>query len=311
MQLGRAIDKFLGEPPEHAQEPWSMGKLDQIVSWWLDRENKVKREIRQDLKIYLKDFYESDLEPPEVEPENGRVTEDLQVLYTFAERAGEIVNDVSEIGSPLNLTIEDKNTVSWIEYGGLLLNERTIIISTQPAAKIIQAAKAGNEITIEAWIKPANKKQGGPARIVTLSDDHRNRDFTLAQDRKHYKIRLRTTETDDNGIKDHKEQEVRKAVTLDKVSHLVYTREKSGTARFYIDGHQARFYIDGNQVDSINVGGTFANWDDSYRLGLGNEFKGDDTARFWCGELHVVAIYSRALSLTEVKQNFNAGITRH
>lgn len=47
-----------------------------------------------------------------------------------------------------------------------------------------------------------------------------------------------------------------------------------------------------------------ANWDDGYRLLLGNETTGD---RPWVGTLHLVARYERALIEAEVTQNFNAG----
>ena len=64
------------------------------------------------------------------------------------------------------------------------------------------------------------------------------------------------------------------------------------------------FYVNGVQVGHRKVPGDFSNWDDGYRLGLGNEFTGD---RPWQGEWHLVAIYNRALDPAEVKQNYNAG----
>ena len=289
MILGRAVDRLLfGDASGNGQ---GQSELEKIVSWWADRDEPVKREIRQDLMTYLKAFYESDLTPPELEEDKQRVTESLQVLYTFEEGKGKTVHDVSGVGEPLNLTIEDKAAVSWLPCG-LAITGETFVASSEPATKLINAAEASNEITIEAWVKPANATQGGPARIVTLSADTGKRNFTLGQDGEHYQTRLRTTKTNANGT--DKAMEAGEVAT-DDLSHLVYTRHASGTARFYVNGVQ---------VGHRKVPGDFSNWDDGYRLGLGNEFTGD---RPWQGEWHLVAIYNRALGPAEVEQNYNAG----
>ncbi len=54
-------------------------------------------------------------------------------------------------------------------------------------------------MTIEAWVKPANTTQSGPARIVTLSRDPGSRNFTLGQKAGAYEVRFRTTSTSANG----------------------------------------------------------------------------------------------------------------
>jgi hypothetical protein len=165
-------------------------------------------------------------------------------------------------------------------------------VSADDASKLIKASKASNEITIEAWVKPDNTTQSGPARIVTLSLNPSKRNFTLAQDGAKYIVRLRATPKDLNGT----EQALKVGeVVTDGLSHLVYTRDASGTARFYLNGAQ---------VGERKVKGNFSNWDADYGFGLGNEFT---LNRKWLGELHLVAIYSRALSESEVQQNFNVG----
>jgi hypothetical protein len=52
------------------------------------------------------------------------------------------------------------------------------------------------------------------------------------------------------------------------------------------------------------VGGDFSTWDNSYLFALANELQDD---RPWLGEFHLVAVYSAALSGTEVQQNYQAG----
>ena len=225
-----------------------------------------------------------DLRPP-------RVTSGLQVLYTFQAGSGTTVEDVSGVGAPLNLTVENGAAVNRIPGGGLSINSSTIVASAGAATKIIDACKTSDEISIEAWVRPANTTQDGPARIVTLSDGAYDRDFTLAQEESTYDTRLRTTATNDNGIPSL----TAGTATISELSHVVYTRDASGVARFYVNGVEA-----GSRND---ITGDFSNWDDDFRFALANEFGADRT---WLGELHLVAIYNRALSPAEVSQNFEA-----
>ena len=246
---------------------------------------------------YLKDFYESGLLPEEEEippdEEKERITEDLQVLYTFNEGEGNHVCDASGIDPVMILTIADEKAIKWIEKGGLAITKETIIASPQQATKLIKAIKASNEITLEAWIKPANAEQAGPANIVTLSGDNSNRNFTLGQTAAQYMTRLRTDEDNVNGVKKSLKGGI---VTTDELSHLVYVCDELGTARFYVNGVEVR-----KRNDVIH---DFSCWDDNYRFGLGNEFTGEGS---WLGEYHLVAVYNRALKPAEVEQNYQAG----
>jgi hypothetical protein len=231
-----------------------------------------------------------------VNGEGTRVTDGQQVLYTFEEGGGTMVNDVSGVGSPLDLSVGNEAAVSWVP-GGLVVNASTVIASAGAATKVIDTCRATDELTIEAWIKPANATQDGPARIVTLSAGLYERNFTLgqglwgSQPSDLYDVRLRTTETDNSGMPS---LTTPAGSLTTELSHVVYTRDSSGVARIYIDG-----------VERVSgtVGGDF-NWDESYPLALANELTGD---RPWLGEFHLVAIYNRALSQAEVTQNFLAG----
>ena len=287
--LGRAVDRLLFG--DLSGNGGGQSELEKIVPWWDDRDEGVKREIRQDLMTYLKAFYGSDLGAPEMEGEEQRVTEGLQMLYTFEEGEGRTVHDVSGVGQPLNLRIEGKEgDVRWLA-GGLALTGKGRVATPGPATKLIQVAKASNELTIEAWVKPANARQRA-ARIVTLSAKPRFRNFVLEQGGGKYQVHLRTNLTDANGTGTALEAG---KVTTDTVSHLVYTRDASG---------QARFYLNGVEVGQREVAGSFSTWDNDYRFGLGNEISGEQP---WEGEVHLVAIYNRALGATEVARNYGAG----
>ena len=234
---------------------------------------------------------------PEIPSDPQHVTDGLQVLYTFEETSGNSVRDVSGVDAPLDLTIEDTWAVDW--RGGVLAVISPVMISSVgPATKIADACRETNEITLEAWLCPANTTQDGPARVITLSSDPSNRNFTLGQGASSdgpsdvYDSRVRTTEQSDNGLPSLSSPSGSLTAQL---THVVYTRDASGVARIYIDG-----------VEEVHgtVSGNFSNWDEAFRLALGNELTGN---RPWLGEFHRVAVFNRALSQSEVIQNFNAG----
>ena len=121
------------------------------------------------------------------------------VLYDFHRGQGETVEDVSGVGEPLNAKIGNTAAVRWLPSGGLGINDPVLIASVEPAAKITNAVRKTHEITIEAWIKPDSATQTGPARIVTVSKDSHQRNFTLGQKGGVYDMRFRTTSTSLNG----------------------------------------------------------------------------------------------------------------
>jgi len=223
---------------------------------------------------------------------SSRVTDDLVALYTFGEGSGASVLDVSGVGSPMDLTVADPDNVSWILGGGLSVDSATIVESAESATKVIDACQSSNEIAIEAWVKPANTTQDGPARIVSLSDGTLLRNFTLAQAGGSYDVRLRTTATSDNGI-----PSLAAGTVSTDLTHVVYTRGTAGVGRLYVNGVEA---------DTLTVlTGTFSNWDADFRFGLANEF---GAGREWLGQYHLVAIYNRALTSEEVTQNYEARV---
>ena len=219
-----------------------------------------------------------------------RVTNGLLVLYTFDEGFGTIITDISGVGVPLNLTIADPENTTWVT-GGLSINSSTIIPSGVAATKIIDACMASNAITVEAWIKPANSTQGGPARIVTLSLDSSNGNFTLGQQQTQYHMRLRTEATTPVGIPSLVTP-IGQATT--DLTHVAFTRDAAGNRKIYI-----------NKTEVIgNIwGGDFSNWDTNYEFALANELA-IEIDRTWLGEIYLVAVYERALSPTEIEQNY-------
>jgi hypothetical protein len=130
---------------------------------------------------------------------HSKIPDSPVVLYDFQRGRGDTIEDVSKAGKPLNLKIGNASAVKWLPSGGLAINGHVLIASTEPAVKISGAVCKSHEITIEAWVKPANVTQAGPARIVTVSKDPGQRNFTLGQKGGAYETRFRTTLTSRNG----------------------------------------------------------------------------------------------------------------
>jgi len=226
-----------------------------------------------------------------VPPPDDRVQSGLLALYTFEEGLGDVVQDVSGVGTPLDLNIAAPGNVSWIE-GALRIDTPTILLSGESATKISAACKSSNEISFEAWLRPANTTQAGPARIGTLSAGLNTRNFTFGQVAGVYDTRVRSTVTSSNGVPAVLSSDNAVKTAL---QHVVVARSAAGVLRMYVDGVE---------VYSVPLGGDFSTWDEGFRLALGNELSQN---RAWLGEFHLTAVYDRALSGAEVAQNFAAG----
>ncbi|MEM1084765.1 MAG: LamG-like jellyroll fold domain-containing protein [Verrucomicrobiota bacterium] len=223
-----------------------------------------------------------------------RIDSDLVLLYPFEERYGAEVSDLSGFGAPLHLSTSNSGNISWLP-GALRINSDSLLTSSAPATKASDAIEASRALTLEAWIQPANTSQSGPARIATLSLNSGARNVTLGQDGDRFEVRLRTDSTGPNGDSPSLSTNVGTATT--DLIHVVYTRDSSGSAMIYLNGNLSA-------SAQIGTAGQPLGWNNGYHFGIGDEITG---TRPWLGDLHLVALYSRALSGIEVLQNYDAG----
>jgi len=239
----------------------------------------------------------------------GRPTDGLLVLYTFEAQRGPRIYDNAWADPPLDLLIREPTAVRWLPRAGLALTSPTLVASERPAQKIIDACRAANQVTVEAWFRPAARQPvpREPGRIVTLSRDADFSDFRLEQLGDGFRLRMRTTETNLSGTPSVRTVQLPLSSEL---MHVAYCRNKSGRTRFYVNGRNAtrttaKQTATDHLVDSALTPGDLSTWADGLHLGLGNEFSG---ARGWLGEYYLVAVYARALSEMEVRQNYAAGL---
>lgn len=225
-----------------------------------------------------------------------RVQDDLVVLYRFNNVVEEtLVPDLTEELGGLDLVIAGAEIRDDGVHFPLDSEARSIgLFSTEAATAVIEAAGASGQITIEAWITPASADLTGPARIVSISRGTGERNFTLGQERDAYALRLRTSATDQQGMPQLSSGEG--TLRPGELQHVVVT----------YDGAVTMIYLDGELLlDSFGRTGSLDNWDEAMLLAVGNETTGD---RRWAGSVHLVAIYSMALSPEQVRQNCEAGL---
>ena len=176
----------------------------------------------------------------------GEVVLRPQVLYDLRkpDRAS-VIKDTSGHSEPLDLRIEDPSAVKWLPGEGLQIHSLALIASPGPATRLSAVLRKSGEITIEAWLKPANATQAGPARIVTLSTDPGSRNFTLGQRAGAYDVRLRTTSTSING-----EPSLATAGADDAVPPVVGLRWKKGDLAVLYFPAGGRVRIDPDRLES-------------------------------------------------------------
>jgi VanZ family protein len=144
------------------------------------------------------------------------------------------------------------------------------------------------QMSLEALLRTDSLDQGGPARIISLSAHSMSRNFTLGQSGNGLAFRLRTSETDGNGM--YPSLLVPQVFSTNRFIHVVVV----------YDGAQVRLYVDGKlHPVSEAVTGDFSTWEKNHLLTMGDEAAG---IRPWNGTIKHFSIYDRALQTQEIKQ---------
>jgi VanZ family protein len=185
------------------------------------------------------------------------------------------------------------NRINWLpDSNGIQIWPCHEVASEEPPIELFKSFINAKGFTVEVYITVDDIEQIGPARIVTYSLDPYQRNFTLGQEFDSLILRLRTTNSDVNGIYPHFRAD--KLFEPGKKQHITVT----------YDGKSEKLYVDGKQrgISSL-LKGNFSNWDPKAFFMLGNEFTGD---RLWQGRLYLIAPYNRALDEEEIYQNFIA-----
>jgi hypothetical protein len=215
--------------------------------------------------------------------------------YEFKTGTGNIAYDTSGLEPALNLTLS--GDVAWVGGWGVNVKMGGKAQGTAAASKkLTDLIKSTGEFSVEAWVNNANVAQED-AYIISYSAGVNARNFTLGQQMYQYELRTRSDKTGANGVpalitKDT-DQDAQAAL-----QHVVLTYSPVEGRRLYVNG----MYTGDTDAQG---GGSLADWDDTFALVLGNE---TSTNRQWQGVLKLVAIHNRALSPSQIQQNFDAGV---
>ncbi len=215
-------------------------------------------------------------------------------LYEFKTGMGTTVYDTSGVEPAANLTMS--GSIEWV--GGWGLNVKPggkAQGTTSGSKKLADMVKASGEYSIEAWIAPGNVVQED-AYIVSYSGGTMANNATLSQMAYQYQAATRSSDTDANGAP----ALLTRAADEDaqaSLQHVVLTYDPVNGQRLYVNGAYTG--------DTDGNGGSLSDWDDSFALVLGNDPSGQ---RQWAGTMRLVAVHNRALSLSQIQQNFAAGV---
>ncbi|MGH9027976.1 MAG: VanZ family protein [Acidimicrobiia bacterium] len=208
--------------------------------------------------------------------------------YDFRAGHGQVVADLSGVAPQLDLRLVGPG-VTWLEGQGLRF-EGGAARSDGPATKIAEATARSGELTLEAWVRSDDLSQQGPTRIITISDgtEREQVDVHLGQQEEELSVRLRAT----CGLFNW--WTVPDAFDTDGAPvHVAVT----------FAGQLQQTYLNGSLAEAVRLDGQLGRWDPDYPLVVGNEATLD---RPLFGDVFAVAVYDRALSLTELARHASA-----
>jgi hypothetical protein len=215
----------------------------------------------------------------------GRVTSGLVALYDLEEPSGTVAHDA--IAPYLDLTVPIAAT--HVKGGVAISAASGWLSSIVPATKIATRCTSTGEITLEAWVRYGALTAW--SRIVAFSATADVGNIALTSDPTTVGFDLRTT---DNAYQRDTLQTFA-SVPTGQMKHFVLVRDQAGDKTLVLDG-QTKI--------TVTQGGDLSGWDSSSPLSVGNTPAND---RQFTGEIHLVAVYDRALGMSEILQNYNAG----
>lgn len=252
-----------------------------------------------------------------------RVTDGLTSIWWFTEGTGTTVEDRATNAKDTDLTIVRGTWAQDATYnnryflsGGVYCTAATDELYNAMQSKV--TAGVCNEFTIEAWVKPTNVTQEGPARIVTLAETDngpRSANFMVGQGKWSgqspkdvYDTRVRVNDIDNDGDN----QQTLTGTATTSLQHVVYTVKGEPTgirSKLYVDGIE-KINVELPYTDSTDTSANWINcWSPGYNLNVGDSSSVADGSRQWDGGFYLLAMYTRALTSGEITTNYMAGPT--
>lgn len=225
-----------------------------------------------------------------------RFDNNVIALYEFKTGSGDTVYDTSGIQPALDLTLSNTTAggYQWVGGWGVNFTGGKAQGFTSTSRKLRDLIANTGEYSVEAWAVPGNVTQE-EARIVSYSGGLTTRNFSLQQTLYNYLFFARRG-TDVNGNLALATPDAARVLQA-SLQHVVVTFDPIQGRRIYVNG----VYTGTGDASGTTLG----DWDNTLVLVLGNEASGN---RPWLGTLKLVAVHNRALTATQIKQNYEAGV---
>ncbi|MCB9211012.1 MAG: hypothetical protein H6609_16720, partial [Ignavibacteriales bacterium] len=229
-----------------------------------------------------------------VSNKNEIVGNGLLAKYDFDEGEGNIIHNKIGNNNDLDLQISSGDSVNWIT-NGINISGTSEISTLNPVTAMNDSISVSNQFSIELWFHPTQLVQSEQTKIISISGNINEGNFSLSQISDSFSIRTRTNETNLNGLPAFNFQS---PDSFNKPTNLILTRNKYGDENIYIDG---KF------IESTKISGDLSNWNNDYKFAIGNEFLEDIP---WKGNIYYIAIYKRKLDIEEIEHNYSIGKER-
>ena len=229
----------------------------------------------------------------------NRYESNVIAMYEFKEGEGSrMAFDTSGVDPAMDLTIS--GNVEWVGGWGLNFTGGKAQASTASSNKLRSMITATGEYSIEAWVAPGNVVQED-VRIVSYSGSPDLRNFNLGQTMYNYDFFNRNDGVSAalaaNGnpqLSTPDDDEVLQAT----LQHVVATYDPIDGRKIYVNGVLA------SMADPV-PGDTLNSWNSTYAFVLGNEVSQTEP---FSGVIRMVAVHNRALTQSQILQNFEAGV---
>ena len=185
-----------------------------------------------------------------------RVRDGLVALYDFGSPDGALVPDRSGFLEAADAKLDDPDAVRLAD-GALAIDRPTRLRSRERVAKIADLVRVSGELTVEAWIEPVAQDEATSAGIVMMSNTTSQHNFALAQVGDRFEARFRTSRT---GTGEARPIRTPDASARPALTHLAFTRDRTGRARVFVDGEIA---------SEETIAGSSADWEKT-TLVIGN-----------------------------------------
>lgn len=236
-----------------------------------------------------------------------RYEANMIALYEFKERNGRTVADNSSVAPSADLILEGEEGVdfsrlsSWgvrFMHGNAVPPQSVMGHSiAEDTSKIARSIASTGEYSYEMWVIPDDITQMNRT-IVSYSASSAFRNFDVSQYGYEYRVTQTTSNsTDTNGENEFLGTDEGAELLQASLQHVVVTYDAQNGRKVYING------VDSGAMDPETPAGL--NWNDGYAITIGNSFDGN---RPWHGIIKMLAIHDRALSLSQIQQNFSIDV---